>query len=143
MSVYIDTSALAKWYVAESDSDAFDDFIRDNAGALISRLTVVEMRCLLARRQRNRQITPAIGQSAYRMFESHIRDGFLVVLAMTDLHFIRASEILHTLRAVPLRTLDALHLAVAGAREVATIATADGVMVEAARALKFDTRVFH
>ena len=42
MTLYVDTSALAKWYMAESDSDAFDDFIRDQPGAHISRLTVLE-----------------------------------------------------------------------------------------------------
>jgi uncharacterized protein len=41
---YIDTSALAKWYLNEPRSEDF--------GAVISRLTVVEFRCLIARRRR-------------------------------------------------------------------------------------------
>jgi uncharacterized protein len=44
---YIDTSALAKWYLPEPGSDAFVDFIRYQDGAAISRLTTVELRCLL------------------------------------------------------------------------------------------------
>ena len=39
---YIDTSALAKWYLSEASSEELD--------AEISRLTVVEFRCLPARR---------------------------------------------------------------------------------------------
>ena len=143
MSLYVDTSALAKWYVAESDSDAFDDFIRSHSGAKISRLTVVELRCMLARRRRNREISAKVEEGAFKLFESDVRDGFLVVLAMNDAHFVGASDILQKLPQLPLRTLDALHLAVAGAHRTATIATADRVMVAAAKALKFDTHVFH
>ena len=143
MRLYVDTSALAKWYIPERDSDAFDDFIRDNAGALISRLTVVEMQCLLARRRRDRQISPAVEQAAFRMFESHIRDGYLDVLTMADSHFLGAADVLDRVRSVPLRTLDALHLAVATSAGAAMIATADPVMADAAKALKFQTQLFN
>ena len=143
MSLYVDTSALAKWYVSESDSDAFDDFIRDYPGAHISRLTVVELRCMLARRRRNRDISHKVERAALTEFESHVRDGLLNVLAMTDAHFIAASEILHKLPRLPLRSLDALHLAVAQSSRAGVIATADRVMADAARALKFDIHAFH
>ena len=143
MTLYVDTSALAKWYVAESDSDAFDDFIRDQPGAHISRLTVLELKCVLARRRRNREITPRVEAAAFSMFESHVRDGFLVVLAMNDAHFINASQILSSVGQIPLRTVDALHLAVARANGDDSIATADQVMVTAARAMNLHTHVFH
>ena len=143
MSVYLDTSALAKWYVAESDSDAFDDFIRDRAGAHISRLTVVELRCALSRRRRDREISAATERAAFKLFESHVRDGLFDVFAMQDVHFVGALQILEELRQIPLRTLDALHLAVARANKVKAIATADRIMVSAAKALKFETHAFH
>jgi predicted nucleic acid-binding protein len=143
MSLYLDTSALVKWYVAESDSDAFDDFIRDRAGAHISRLTVVELRCALSRRRRNREISARVERAALRLFESHVRDGLLDVLTMQDAHFVGALQILEELRQIPLRTLDALHLAVARANKVKAIATADPIMASAATALKFETHAFH
>lgn len=143
MSLYLDTSALVKWYVAESDSDAFDDFLRDRSGAHISRLTVVELRCALSRRRRNREIGPTLERAAFKLFESHVRDGLLDVLTMQDAHFVGALEILGELRQFPLRTLDALHLAVARANKVTAIATADRIMATAAKALQFETHVFH
>jgi predicted nucleic acid-binding protein len=143
VKVYVDTSALAKWYIDEVDSDAFEAFIQHNPGAAISRLTVVEMRCLLARRRRNREITAKVEQSALKLFESDVRAGFLEVLAMTDTHFAEASDILDHVPHVPLRTLDALHLAVAAASGARLIATADRVMGEAARALRFETQLFN
>jgi predicted nucleic acid-binding protein len=143
MSLYLDTSALVKWYVAESDSDAFDDFIRNRTGAHISRLTVVELRCALSRRRRNREISATIERAAFKLFESHVRDGLLDVLTMQDAHFVGALQILDDLRQIPLRTLDALHLAVARANKVKAIATADRIMASAAKALKFETHAFH
>ncbi len=143
MILYLDTSALVKWYVAESDSDAFDAFLRDRAGAHISRLTVVELRCALSRRRRNRDISATLERAAFRLFESHVRDGLLDVLAMQDAHFIGALQILEELRQIPLRTLDALHLAVARTNKVTAIATADLIMLSAAKALKFETHHFH
>ena len=143
MTLYVDTSALAKWYVAEPESDAFDDFIRDHPGAKVSRLTVVELRCMLARRRRNRQISARVEDGAFRLFEADIRNGFLEVLPMSDTHFAAAANILQRVPQVPLRTLDALHLAVADSNHADAIATADHVMVAAARALKFQTHLFH
>jgi uncharacterized protein len=47
------------------------------------------------------------------------------------------------LKTIPLRTLDALHLAVARENRIKAIATADRIMVSAARSLKFEVHVFH
>ena len=54
--ICIDTSALAKRYLPESGSDEFDRFLGRMPSVSISRLTVVELRCLLARRRRNHEI---------------------------------------------------------------------------------------
>jgi predicted nucleic acid-binding protein len=143
MSLYLDTSALAKWYIAESDSDAFDDFLRDRAGSRISRLTIVELKSAFSRRRRNRDISAAIERESFRLFESHLRSGLFEVLAMQDAHFSAALEIMESLRRIPLRTLDALHLAVAQSNGITAIATADRIMGAAARALRFETHVFH
>jgi predicted nucleic acid-binding protein len=143
MSLYLDTSALVKWYIEESDSDAFDDFLARRSGASISRLTIVELRSVLGRRRRNREISGATERAAFGLFESHVRDGLLDVLAMHDAHFVGALEIMQNLPRIPLRTLDALHLAVARANSILAVATADRLMVRAARALRFETHVFH
>jgi uncharacterized protein with PIN domain len=57
--VYVDTSALAKWYIAEPGSAAFERFVQDAADVVISRLVLVEMRCLLSQRRRSGTITSA------------------------------------------------------------------------------------
>ncbi len=49
---YFDTSALAKWYLNEERSQDVERYIQEHGPVAISDLTVVEMRCLLARRRK-------------------------------------------------------------------------------------------
>ena len=58
--VYIDTSALAKWLLNESDSAAFVDYLQTLDVVVISSLTVTEMRSLLSRRRRMGELTVEI-----------------------------------------------------------------------------------
>jgi uncharacterized protein len=49
---YLDTSALAKWFLNEPGSEAFVAFLQGLSSAVSSSLTVTEMRSLLSRRRR-------------------------------------------------------------------------------------------
>ena len=49
---YLDTMALAKWYLNEVGSEAFVDFLQGLRLAFVSSLTVTELRSLLSRRRR-------------------------------------------------------------------------------------------
>ena len=100
---YIDTSALAKWYLPEPGSDAFVDFIRYQDRAAISRLTTVELRCLLARRRRAGDITVQHERDAWSTFEADILAGHLHVEALADGHAISARDLLTRLERLPLR----------------------------------------
>lgn len=132
---YVDTSALAKWYVSEPGSEAFESFVQEFPRIVISRLTMVELRCLLARRRRAGDITEATAEGAFQLFQGDVAQGHLEVHPVGDQHVMGAVALLGHLRAHPLRTLDALHLAVAQAVESRIIATADRVMARAAEAL--------
>lgn len=140
--LYVDTSALIKWYLEEPFSSAFEEFISGHPGACISRLTAVEMRCALARRRRNGEITKSYEESAFRAFESDARAGYLRVLPVNDDCTVNALALIERLRAIPLRTLDALHLALAQGARMKALATADKTMAEASRALGLETFSF-
>jgi uncharacterized protein len=131
---YLDTSALAKWYLHEPFSEEFEAFIQDQSTAAISRLTVVELRCLLARRRRAREITKTIESRVYASFERDVGAGYLQVYPVTDEHLIAALGLIAQLRRHPLRTLDAVHLAIAKGIQCRRMATADKTMAEAAKA---------
>lgn len=138
-SLYLDTSALAKWYLNEARSEDFETFIRQEPGAEISRLTVLELRCLLARRRRAREIDGKIEARVLAAFEGDVGRGFLTVHALEDAHAVAAMEILAAVKSQPLRSLDALHLGVARVLGIRAIATADRVMALSAQALGMRT----
>jgi len=135
VAVYLDTSALAKWYLNEPKSDAFEAFVRAQSDAAISRLTILEFRCLLTRRRRTGDITAAIERRVLDSFENDIRAGFLDVHPLEDRHAVTATDIVGRLPRHALRSLDALHLAVATELKAGTLATADRIMADAAGAL--------
>lgn len=135
MGPYLDTSALAKWYLNEPFSEEFEAFIQAQPTAAISRLTVVEFRCLLARRRRAGELTKAIEARVFASFEDDIRAGFLQVHPIVDEHLIAALDLIARLGRFPLRTLDALHLAIAQGIHVRRLATADKTMAASGKAI--------
>lgn len=132
---YIDTSALAKWYLNEPQSEEFEEFISNQAAAAISRLGVVEFRCLLARRRRAGEISRKTEDSVQRAFDDDVRQGVLEVYPLEDLHAVAAAGLIARLPGQPLRTLDALHLAIALEHGAKVLATADRVMAAAGKSL--------
>jgi len=139
---YLDTSALAKWYLNEPFSEAFEAFIREQPTAAISRLTIVEFRCLLARRRRAGEITKAIESRVYAAFEKDVGAGSLQVYPVADEHLIAALGMIERLGRYPLRTLDALHLAIAQGIHCRRLATADKTMADAGKAAGLDIARF-
>jgi predicted nucleic acid-binding protein len=135
MGPYLDTSALAKWYLNEPLSEQFEAYIREQSSAAISRLTVVEFRCLLARRRRVGEITKSVESRVYASFEQDVGVGFLQVYPVADEHLIAALSLITRLGRYPLRTLDALHLAIAQGIHCRRLATADKTMAGAGKAI--------
>jgi hypothetical protein len=133
--VYFDTSALAKWYLNEESSHDVEQYIQEHGPVAISELTVVEMRCLLARRRREKQIDPKLEIRVFGTFEEDIREGFLVCHSLPNGVPEGAVNLISVLPDVPLRTLDALHLVIAKEIHADVVATADRVMAEGARAM--------
>lgn len=142
MGPYLDTSALAKWYLNEPFSEKFEAFIQEQSAAAISRLTVVEFRCLLARRRRAGEITKAIETRAFAAFEEDTRAGFLQIHPVVDEHLIAALAAITRLARFPLRTLDAMHLAIAQNIHAKHLATADRTMASAGNAIGLEIARF-
>ncbi len=71
-----------------------------------------------------------------------IQNGLLTVAPSTDADFIEALRLMDELAELPLRTLDALHLATASVLGSGVIATADDVMRRAAHQLQLEVAYF-
>jgi len=133
--VYVDTSALLKRYITEANSDEFDAFFMARTPLAISRLTLVEMRCALARRRRNGEITATLEDQAMDEVRTDIQDGVLAVHPISDDQVVHALHLIGQVAPLPLRTLDALHLSVAHHINANDFATADRNQADAANAL--------
>lgn len=141
-AVYIDTSALAKWYLNENRSDDFEVWIRDQDDVCVSTLTETEFRCLLARRRRTGEITPAIEREIFSSFQLDIQNKHLTSYPVIDQHIKGAISLMEMLTDVSIRTLDAIHLNIATDLAVLQLATADRVMIQAALQLGLQVERF-
>jgi predicted nucleic acid-binding protein len=134
---YFDTSALAKWYINEARSEDVEKYIQEHGPVAISDLTTVEMRCLLARRRRERTIDSKMEMEIFATFQEDIRQKFLICHSLPIGLTVGAVNLLSVLSDIPLRTLDALHLMIAKDLLADILATADTVMAAGAKAMGF------
>jgi len=135
--IYFDTSALAKWYLNEAGSDDVEKYIQDHGPVDMSDLTVVEMRCLLARRRREGNIDLKTEIKIFATFEEDIRQRFLICHPLPDGLTAGAVNLLSVHPDLPIRALDALHLMIAREIRAEVLVTADRVMVAGAKAMGF------
>ncbi len=142
MSVYIDTSALAKWYVNEARSEEVEEYLKETCPAYICLLTKLEMISLMNRRVHEGHFGAATQADVLTTFEGDIIAGHLVLLPQSVEAFLWAESMLGFHAKTPLATLDALHLGVMRAAGLNILATADKVMARAATALGMECREF-
>jgi hypothetical protein len=140
--IYADTSALVKRYLIEPFSTEFDALLEHGTMA-ISRLTIVEVRCALARRRRNRDIDTLRENRVNAELAADIQAGALQVGEFDAAHFTTAYHLIGRLTDISLRTLDALHLAAAEQASATAFATADKIQADAAEALGFTVHRFY
>ncbi len=143
---YLDTSALLKWYVPEAGSEQFDNWIASQEEVEISRLTCLEMRSTLARKVRTSQLNHQQAQQALNHFLEDVNNGLFTLYAVRDEDWLIAENLIDTLTTlaapIPLRSLDALHLAVTQSRQITSIATADQVLGNAAGKIGIQSILF-
>ena len=139
---YLDTSALAKWYLNEVGSESFVDFLQRLGSAVISSLTVTEMRSLLSRRRRMGDLSVELESLLFAALLSDIDRGWLLQVPVGDARFAEATNLIARYPDHPLRTLDALNLTVAADLGVSVLATADRVMANAAASMGFQVARF-
>jgi uncharacterized protein len=133
--IYFDTSALAKWYLPEEQSTEVEKYIQEHGPVVISELTVVEMRDLLARHRREGTLDPNTEIKVFATFEEDIRQKFLICHPLSDGVARGAVNLLSVLCDLPLRMIDAMHLAMAKEIQSDILATADSVMASAGEKL--------
>ena len=139
---YLDTSALLKAYVPEVDSEAFVAWALEADSCCISPLSAVELHCAIHRRQRMGLIDARQRTAAVKAFDREVDEDVYRWLPWPSQGFVEGRAALARCGPIALRTLDALHLAVALHYRCTGFVTADRVQAQAARKLGFKVKAF-
>lgn len=130
MTTYVDSSALAKFYVDEPDSPLAVEILSVDPVLVTSMLSVVEVRRTLARNFTGLNLV-----KARELFEADL--DRMALIQPTESTWLYAADIAEELGV---RSLDALHLAIAKRLGVASLrfVTFDIRQAQAARLLGLD-----
>ena len=137
MKLYLDSSVLVAAFAPEVYSQRALDLLGNASEVVISELTVTETRVSLGRKRKRKAMTPAEVSEALTAMADAIEDGVLGVEPLL-VEIFRAAEALADRVSVPVRAMDALHIAMAAhlGADLATFdmdqaitATAEGITV--------------
>lgn len=131
--MYVDTSLLVAYYCPEPLSEAAERTLRADPRPTLSELVEVEFFSALARKVRTREMSAADGTRTGERFLDHVRTDAYARIVLDRRHYETARAWLARF-TLPLRPLDALHLA-AAALEGLPVATADQDLSRSARLL--------
>jgi hypothetical protein len=121
---YWDTSALVKLYAKEPDSAAFEtQAMSDASGTVTARIALYEARATFQRKEAEGILQAGAAEKLYNEMEREYGQVLTRCYGQTP--------------TVPLRTLDALHLAAARVAGETEVVTTDKRMREAAKTLGF------
>ena len=130
---YIDTSVLVAYYCPEALSEQVQDFLSEQVKPAISTLNEVELFSAIARKVRMGELGLPDGNRIISKFLSHVDDD-LFSMTPVESHHWRIALGWIGLFNTSLRTLDALHLAIASAGDF-VLATSDQRLIQAADTL--------
>lgn len=135
--MYLDTSILVKLFVRDGQSEFYGKVV-DGQPVCSSVLAYTEVWSALLFRERAGELTPEQRNRAWAAFDRNVMDDLIELLPMGPAIFKRANRMLEACHPrVPLRSLDALHLASADQSQDWPLVTHDKRMRDAAVALGF------
>jgi uncharacterized protein len=138
---YWDTSALSKLYLPETDSAGFIQKAANDPVIVTARLAACEMRRVAFRKEIGGFIQAGTAESVLTQLNQDVAAGLIRVVEMDGrveaaFEVIMATCYRHT-PPVPIRTLDALHLASSRADGQTELVATDNRLRDAAKLLGF------
>lgn len=130
---YLDTSVLAAMYIPEAKSDKIQKFVAGARKVAISSLVEVEFHSAVSRRVRMKEISPEDGQQILSLFQLHVKDNVFQMFPVMQREYELGRDWLGNFQT-PLRTLNALHLAVVFSNQLQLV-TADSLFSKSAKKL--------
>lgn len=136
--MYLDSCIIVKLLVVEPDSELF---IHSLAGKSVatSELAQTEVFSALLARERAGKISISDRRRAWHEFESRVAAGEIKIEPLNSIVLRKANHLLEKCHPkVPLRSLDAIHLATADMAHIFPLVTTDGRLRDAASLMGFD-----
>ena len=131
--MYLDTGILVKLLAPERETVFFDRELQKHP-LTTSELALVEVKTALCGKERAARITAAQRTRAEAKFAAMIDDGFLELFDLSHRTLRKAAQIVQRCHpSVPLRALDALHLAACDLAQEFPLCTTDARMHAAAQ----------
>lgn len=137
--IYLDTSVVAPFYWAEALSNQVEELLSHQTEPTVSQLVEVELVSALSRRVRMAEISQTQASAIAARFQADLDNGFYIRLPLEPLHYTTAHNWISQFNTF-LRTLDALHLAVAASNGISLI-TADAALAESAETLGLQVQI--
>jgi hypothetical protein len=128
---YLDTSIIAALYLPEPRNAEVQELLCRSEKSAISSLSEVEFYSAIARRVRINELSARNALEVLAQFKVHVDDALYGMIPVEQRDYVLARDWLATL-GTPLRTLDALHLAISFSNRL-VIVTADRVLAESAQ----------
>ncbi|MBA4391683.1 MAG: VapC toxin family PIN domain ribonuclease [Syntrophus sp. (in: bacteria)] len=133
---YIDTSVIAAYYCPEPLSEKVESFLAAHKRPTISTLTEIELFSAVSRKIREGNLNHTDGNRIVGKFLAHINGNYYVNIPVGIGHYRLARDWIGLFNT-PLKSLDALHLAIASSEEL-TLVTADQGLLKSAELLGLD-----
>ncbi len=130
---YVDTSVLVAYYCPEPLSEKVEVFLEKHVGSAISALTEIELFSAVSKKVRTREMKRKDAGRVIVRFLSDVENDYYTYLPMETSYYRMARDWIGMF-SLPLRTLDALHLAIASL-EGLDIVTTDPGLFKSAKAL--------
>ena len=133
--MYLDTSVVVKLYTREPDSAACEQLVNGHK-IVSSELLYAELWSALLAKERSGALTPEQRMRVWEHFELHLIDETVELMRLDGATIREAAEIMAMVHPrVPLRTLDAIHLATFAGLVTGPLFSRDKRMIDAARLL--------
>lgn len=136
--IYLDTSVLVAYYYPEALSDVVQKLLSAHTQPAISSLCEVELMSALARKIRDQSLALSDAERIVTKFNEHVQSGLYLHLTLSEQHYLLARNWLQSFQTT-LRSLDALHLAIASSTNLQLV-TADKALAVAATELGVATQ---
>ncbi|PKN04553.1 MAG: VapC toxin family PIN domain ribonuclease [Deltaproteobacteria bacterium HGW-Deltaproteobacteria-9] len=133
---YIDTSVIVAYYCPEPLAEKAEEFLSKIDRPNISSLTEVEFFSALSRKIRNKEIDAKTARKISAKFLAHLEGKYFHCVPVAANHYTLAGNWMSQF-TLPLKSLDALHLAIASCEDFC-IVTLDRHLYQNARKLDIE-----